>query len=89
MPQHMPHARFARTTDFTAAATVRNGHPCYSAVQCDLYPQLLMERAMVLAQQPSVEQHRALALQAQRQRPLRWVLLASLLVSGLGGWWLA
>ncbi len=71
--------RPAPASDDVLAINSRTWHQYYSTVQSDVYPHMLLEQAM--------ERREARAWQARRQRPLRWVLLATLVVAG-AVWWL-
>lgn len=73
-----PHRREPASDDVLAINS-RTWHQYYSTVQSDVYPHMLLEQAM--------ERREARAWQARRQRPLRWVLLGTLLVAGVA-WWI-
>jgi hypothetical protein len=60
------------------AINSRTWHQYYATVQSDVYPHMLLEQAM--------ERRQERAMRARRRRPLRQVLLASLLFAGLAVW---
>ncbi len=71
--------RPAPASDDVLAINSRTWNQYYSTLHSTVYPPRLLKKAM--------ERREARAWQARRQRPLRWVLLATLVVAG-AVWWL-